>query len=114
MGFPQTTFLLAGALSLGLVITPPSCIALELSTGISSSAQLVQSSTEVCKEEESEKRDGVLIAPELRSDEGVVEQAWEIVNESFLDPSGKRWSPQSWLVKFCFFSFYIVVYIVCV
>ncbi|XP_074357784.1 carboxyl-terminal-processing peptidase 1, chloroplastic isoform X2 [Apium graveolens] len=98
MGFPQPTFLLAGALSLGLVISTPSCIALESSTTLSSSAQLVQSSPEVCREEESEKRDG-LNAPELRSDEGVVEQAWEIVNESFLDPSGKRWSPQSWLQK---------------
>ncbi|KAK1382089.1 Carboxyl-terminal-processing peptidase 1, chloroplastic [Heracleum sosnowskyi] len=59
---------------------------------------LVQSSTEACREEDSEKRD-VVNAPELSSNEGVVEQAWEIVNESFLDPSGKRWSPQSWLQK---------------
>lgn len=65
---------------------------------ISSSAQLVQSSTEACREEDSEKRD-VVNAPELSGNEGVVEQAWEIVNESFLDPSGKRWSPQSWLQK---------------
>lgn len=98
MGFPQTTFLLAGALSLGLVISPPSCIALESSSTMSSSAQLVQSSTEACREEESEKRD-VVNAPELSSNQGVVEQAWEIVNESFLDPSGSRWSPQSWLVN---------------
>lgn len=104
MGFPPTTFFLAGALSLGLVISPPSSIALDTSTTLSSSTQLVQSLTEDCREVESQKRDGVLIAPELRSDEGVVEQAWEIVNESFLDPSGRRWSPQSWLVKFSSFD----------
>lgn len=112
MGLPQNTLLLAGVLSLGLVISPPSCIALESSRTISS-AQLVESSSEVCKEEESEKR-GVVTAPELVSNDGIVEQVWEIVNETFLDPSGSHWSPQSWLVKFSSSLLYIIVYKDCV
>ncbi|KAL1826643.1 hypothetical protein ACET3Z_005055 [Daucus carota] len=97
MGFPPTTHLLAGALSLGLVLSPP-CISLESSAMSSSAAQLVESSAEACGDEESVKRD-VVNAPELVSNDDVVEQAWEIVNESFLDPSGNRWSPRSWLQK---------------
>lgn len=68
----------------------------------SSAAQLVESSAEACGDEESVKRD-VVNAPELVSNDDVVEQAWEIVNESFLDPSGNRWSPRSWLVRFRLF-----------
>ncbi|XP_063943032.1 carboxyl-terminal-processing peptidase 1, chloroplastic isoform X2 [Daucus carota subsp. sativus] len=95
MGFPPTTHLLAGALSLGLVLSPP-CISLESSAMSSPAAQLVESSAEACGDKESVKRD-VVNAPELVSNDDVVEQAWEIVNESFLDPSGNRWSPRSWL-----------------
>nr|XP_017227536.1 PREDICTED: carboxyl-terminal-processing peptidase 1, chloroplastic isoform X1 [Daucus carota subsp. sativus] len=97
MGFPPTTHLLAGALSLGLVLSPP-CISLESSAMSSPAAQLVESSAEACGDKESVKRD-VVNAPELVSNDDVVEQAWEIVNESFLDPSGNRWSPRSWLQK---------------
>ncbi|KAJ4976439.1 hypothetical protein NE237_001545 [Protea cynaroides] len=38
-------------------------------------------------------------APELVSNEAIVEEAWEIVNDSFLDVGKHRWSPERWLQK---------------
>lgn len=33
------------------------------------------------------------------TNEGIVEEAWQIVNDSFLDTGRHRWSPDSWLEK---------------
>lgn len=32
------------------------------------------------------------------TNEEIVEEAWQIVNDSFLETGGHRWSPDSWLV----------------
>ncbi|KAL8227781.1 hypothetical protein R6Q57_015365 [Mikania cordata] len=54
-----------------------------------------------CREEdkqiENEKR--FENAPELVTNEEIVKEAWEIVNDSFLGTDRNRWSPQSWLQK---------------
>lgn len=36
---------------------------------------------------------------EAVTNEEIVEDAWKIVNESFIDTGRHRWSPESWLVR---------------
>ncbi|KAK9267451.1 hypothetical protein L1049_009877 [Liquidambar formosana] len=83
--WPQKTLiraLTAGALSFGLLISSPSSIALE-SPSLQTSPPSSYSSSEYCREEEREERSET--APELVTNEGIVEEAWDIVNDSFLD-----------------------------
>ncbi|KAM7530529.1 hypothetical protein LguiB_033939 [Lonicera macranthoides] len=85
---------LTGALSFGLVISSPSSIALESpspSVPISPS-----SSIEYCREED--RGEEQTAPPYLVTDEQIVEEAWEIVNDGFLD-THNRWSPQTWLLS---------------
>ncbi|KAI3442307.1 uncharacterized protein J3R85_001424 [Psidium guajava] len=84
---------LSGALSFSLLFSPPS-IATE-----SSPARTTKSepSVEYCREEE--KEDGAGAAPERVTNEGLVEEAWNIVNESFLGSGRRRWSPEAWQRK---------------
>ncbi|XP_024024337.1 carboxyl-terminal-processing peptidase 1, chloroplastic isoform X1 [Morus notabilis] len=82
---------LIGALSFGLLISSPSSLALH-------SPSSLQFPPEYCREQDSEDR------AETGSDsgftnEGVVEEAWEIVNDSFLDAGRRRWSPETWQRK---------------
>ena len=82
---------LSGALSCGLVFSPPCSVALESPT-----IRSPPPSSEYCREDER-----VLKAesgPELVTNAGIVEEAWEIVNDSFLDTGRHRWSPQTWQV----------------
>ncbi|KAB1221375.1 Carboxyl-terminal-processing protease [Morella rubra] len=80
---------LSGALSIGFVLSSPSSIALESPT--------IQSPSESCREDERALK--VETAPEVMTNVGIVEEAWEIVNDSFLDTGRHRWSPQTWLRK---------------
>ncbi|KAF9587869.1 hypothetical protein IFM89_006123 [Coptis chinensis] len=58
---------------------------------------LQSSSSEYCTEEEKEV---VETAPELVTNEGIVEEAWEIVKETFLDSTSKhRWSLDDWMQR---------------
>ncbi|KAJ1426199.1 Tail specific protease [Sesbania bispinosa] len=41
----------------------------------------------------------VLTAPEVVTNEGLVEEAWQIVNDSFLDTGRHRWSQDTWQLK---------------
>lgn len=80
-----------GALSLGLLLSSPSSLAIE-----SPSPPTVP---EYCREDE-----GDVIAepgaPEpVATNEGIVEEAWEIVNDSFLDTGGRSWLPENWKVR---------------
>ncbi|KAF3955828.1 hypothetical protein CMV_018994 [Castanea mollissima] len=87
---------LSGALSFGLVFSPPCSLALESPT-IQSPPPSPPPSSEYCREDEQ-----VLKAesgPELVTNAGIVEEAWEIVNDSFLDTGRHRWSPQTWQEK---------------
>lgn len=83
---------LSGALSLGLLFSPPS-IAAE-----SSLARTTKSgpSVEYCREEEAKEDDGAGAVPERVTNERIVEEAWDIVNESFLGTGRRRWSPEAW------------------
>ncbi|KAI3744072.1 hypothetical protein L1987_57144 [Smallanthus sonchifolius] len=54
-----------------------------------------------CREEDQRREDEKRFenAPELVTNEEIVKEAWEIVNDSFLGTDRSRWSPQSWLQK---------------
>ncbi|XP_052181460.1 carboxyl-terminal-processing peptidase 1, chloroplastic isoform X2 [Diospyros lotus] len=92
LNWPQKTLIgsLTGALSFGLLFFSPSSLALNSQSPFS---QPQPSSPEYCREEMLEK------APEPATNEGIVEEAWEIVNDSFLDTGRGRWSPKTWLRK---------------
>lgn len=86
---------LGGALSVGLLVSSPSSIAIESSPV---SVQVQPPSLEYCRED-----DGDVVAesgPEpVTTNEGIVEEAWEIVNDSFLDTGRRSWSPETWQVR---------------
>ena len=89
------------ALSFGLLLSSPTPLSLatDSSAAIEHSPLPSSPSTEVCEEDEREFR-AEAAAPNLATNEGIVEEAWEIVNDSFLDTVHHRWSPDSWLVIF--------------
>lgn len=58
-----------------------------------------------CREED-QRREEVRrfeSAPELVTNEEIVKEAWQIVDDGFLGSDRNRWSPQSWLVCIHFF-----------
>lgn len=74
-----------------------------LSIQSSPSVSLLESSAS-CREEEEEE---TVNAPKLLTNHSIVEEAWQIVYDSFLDTTTRhRWSPETWLVsvKFVFGS----------
>ncbi|GAB2287633.1 hypothetical protein Dimus_022005 [Dionaea muscipula] len=90
------TSILTGVLSLSLVVSSPFSIALD---SVSDQSPLSQpsSTAEYCREDEEQLEPET--SPELVTNEGIVEEAWQIVNDSFLDARRHRWSPESWLQK---------------
>lgn len=82
-------------LSLGLLVSAPISIALESPNS---------SSEVICRENETEEvYEKDTQVPKVVSNERIVEEAWQIVNDSFLNTSYRRsWSPESWLVRCCF------------
>ncbi|KAJ8421257.1 hypothetical protein Cgig2_013340 [Carnegiea gigantea] len=88
------------ALSLGLLLfsPPPLSLAADSFSAIEPSPLTPSPSMEVCEEEEREFW-AEAAAPNLATNEAIVQEAWEIVNESFLDTGRHRWSPDSWLHK---------------
>ncbi|KAJ6292808.1 hypothetical protein OIU78_024899 [Salix suchowensis] len=88
---------ITGALSINLLLSSPSLLALE-----SPSPSLLQSQSEeyLCRQEETQQDFKVENeAPQVVTNEGIVEEAWEIVNDSFLDSGRSRWTPQTWQQK---------------
>ncbi|XP_073025334.1 carboxyl-terminal-processing peptidase 1, chloroplastic isoform X2 [Primulina eburnea] len=84
-----STTLISVTLSLGIFYAcPPDVFSIDFSTPTEES---------ICREEEN------YVDPKLTGDtvtnEGIVEEAWQIVNDSFLDTGRHRWSPDSWLEK---------------
>ncbi|XP_075488759.1 carboxyl-terminal-processing peptidase 1, chloroplastic isoform X5 [Primulina tabacum] len=84
-----STTLISVTLSLGIFYAcPPDVFSIDFSTPTEES---------ICREEEN------YADPKLTGDtvtnEGIVEEAWQIVNDSFLDTGRHRWSPDSWLEK---------------
>ncbi|XP_059664713.1 carboxyl-terminal-processing peptidase 1, chloroplastic isoform X2 [Cornus florida] len=99
LNWPQKTLIgsIAGTISFGLLISSPnSSIAFESPSSIQSSSS--STTTEYCREEEI-REERYEKAPELVTNEEIVEEAWEIVNDSFLDTGRHRWSPEIWLQK---------------
>ncbi|KAF8024585.1 hypothetical protein BT93_F1683 [Corymbia citriodora subsp. variegata] len=84
---------LSGALSFGLLFSPPS-IAAESSPARTTK---YEPSVEYCRAEE--KEDAAAVVPERATNERIVEEAWSIVNESFLGTGRRRWSPEAWQRK---------------
>ncbi|KAM0938166.1 putative processing peptidase [Dioscorea sansibarensis] len=78
---------IAGALSCVLFASPPSLAA------SSSSFSPPPPPSEICWEDKVFKEE----PPESLTNEGLVEEAWEVVNESFL--GNTSWSPEKWLEK---------------
>ncbi|KAK1299254.1 hypothetical protein QJS10_CPB14g00529 [Acorus calamus] len=87
----------AGALSFGLIASPPTAASAAAAAAV---LQSPSPPTDLCREEEEavsvpEEEDRVF------TNEGIVEEAWAIVNEGFVDSgNGRRpWSPEEWLQK---------------
>lgn len=80
--------LISLALSLGLFCAfPPQSTALE---------SPAQQQELVCREDDAYVEDK--LTGDAATNEEIVEEAWQIVNDSFLDTGRHRWSPDSWLV----------------
>ncbi|XP_028764726.1 carboxyl-terminal-processing peptidase 1, chloroplastic isoform X2 [Neltuma alba] len=86
----------SGVLSFGLLVSSPSAIAFE-TPSLQTSISPPLTSSEICREFEPEDRADT--GPEVVTNEGIVEEAWKIVNDSFLDAGGRRWSQESWQQK---------------
>ncbi|EEF42716.1 Carboxyl-terminal-processing protease precursor, putative [Ricinus communis] len=93
----RKTFLgaLTGVLSFNLLLSSPFSLA---SQSPYPQLQLPSppnnSSIEQCQEQEQVEQN-----QESVTNEGIVEEAWQIVNDSFLDAGRHRWTPQSWQQK---------------
>lgn len=87
--------LLATTLSFGLFISPFPSSAFALQSP--SLPVPVSPSLETCRE--LEFRDVMVpTAPEVVTNEGLVQEAWQIVNDDFLDTGSHRWSQDTWQV----------------
>lgn len=95
---------MAGTLSFGLLITVPSPFtsfgeaeaeeATEVAVG-SKRVPIQTRSKDICKEEEVEE---VKLGGGIVTNEEIVEEAWEVVNENFLDAGNRGWTPENWMV----------------
>ncbi|WCJ27322.1 Carboxyl-terminal-processing peptidase 1 chloroplastic [Euphorbia peplus] len=57
-------------------------------------------SPELCTEDEEElNQEDTNTGPQFVTNESIVEEAWQIVNDTFLDTARHRWTPQSWQQK---------------
>jgi len=99
--FHQTIFrsLVSGTLSIGLLVTAPSLFVsseeAEAVTEVaveSKDVPIQTPSKAICKDEEEEKVKGGIVA-----NEEIVEEAWEVVNESFYDAGNRGWTPENWM-----------------
>lgn len=67
---------------------------------IPSQVDLPPPTSDLCREDDGEMA-STDVLPESITNEGLVEEAWEVVNESFLPDAGSRsWSPEKWMVIF--------------
>ncbi|CAL5346276.1 unnamed protein product [Camellia sinensis] len=87
---------LTGALSFSLLFSSPSSVALDSS--LLTQSQPPPSSADYCRQED-QTEDRYETAPGLLTNERIVDEAWEIVNDSFIDTGRHRWSPDTWLRK---------------
>lgn len=97
---------LTGVLSFTILLSSPTSLAIHsppfVQSPVSSDSSLnfSDSSSDSCREEEAnELQQRVEVKPEAVTNRDIVEEAWEIVNESFLDTGRHRWTPDSWQVS---------------
>lgn len=96
---------LSGVLSFGLLLHSPSSVALDysaveffsLSADSLPSSSLFDSSASCIEDELHEFGSSETVSPPA-TNEDIVREAWEIVNDSFLDAGRHRWSPEAWKV----------------
>lgn len=88
---------LTGALSFNLLLSSP--LALESSSSVQAVPPSPSPSPSLtCHggEDAAESEPRQVVA---KTNEGIVEEAWQIVNDSFLDTGRHRWTPQNWQRK---------------
>ncbi|XP_047308681.1 carboxyl-terminal-processing peptidase 1, chloroplastic [Impatiens glandulifera] len=92
--WPQKTLIgaLTGVLSVGLLISSPSSPVLAQTSTLDQSP-----SSELCTDDKTQEIPDT--APDIVSNEEIVKEAWQIVNDSFIDSGRNRWSPETWLKK---------------
>lgn len=105
---------LTGALSLTLLVSSPAPSFSRDSTSFQPTQppQFSNPLPDRCTEEEQQQEqeeDKVELKPEFVTNEEIVQEAWQIVNDSFLDTRRHRWSPQSWLVIFIFIFLFLLI-----
>ncbi|KAK9132433.1 hypothetical protein Scep_011961 [Stephania cephalantha] len=88
---------LSATVSFTLLLSAPSLA----TTAVESPSPLSPPSSRTCSEEDSlSQLEFAKAAPELVTNEGIVEEAWEIVNGSFFESADRsRWSPEIWMQK---------------
>lgn len=97
---------ISGVLSFGLLLHSPSSVALDYSAvdffSLSShslpSSSLSDSSASCIDEDELHEFGSSETVSSPATNEDIVREAWEIVNDSFLDSGRNRWSPEAWKV----------------
>ncbi|XP_047178337.1 carboxyl-terminal-processing peptidase 1, chloroplastic [Vigna umbellata] len=82
---PLRNTLLGAALSFGLLFSFPSVSALQLPSQPCPHRQPPQETLQT--------------TPEVVTNQGLVEEAWQIVNDTFLDTGRHRWSQDTWQLK---------------
>ncbi|OAY25078.1 carboxyl-terminal-processing peptidase 1, chloroplastic isoform X2 [Manihot esculenta] len=82
-----------GALSLNILLSSPFSLAAESPLQLQSPSNPL---TEQCLQEEKLEE---ITGPQTVTNEGIVEEAWQIVNDSFLNAGRHRWTPESWQQK---------------
>lgn len=89
---------LTGALSFNLLLSSP--LALESSSSVQSVPPSPSPSPSLtCHEGEDAAESEPRQVVANKTNEGIVEEAWQIVNDSFLDTGRHRWTPQNWQVE---------------
>ncbi|KAE9610386.1 putative processing peptidase [Lupinus albus] len=94
LSIPNNTLIntaLSGALSFGLLFSFPS------SSIAAFEAPPLPIPSETCRDVE--PQDMFPTAPEVVTNEGLVEEAWQIVNDAFLDTGSHLWSQDTWKMK---------------
>ena len=93
--------LLTGALSFNLLLSSPSSLALEPPSAtqtLTPPAPAVSLYDDCRQGDDAEPLEEADKEPQTLTNEGIVEEAWQIVNDSFLDSASHRWTPENWLV----------------
>ncbi|MQM05557.1 hypothetical protein Taro_038369 [Colocasia esculenta] len=79
--------------------SPPAAVALDAEATAAVQVPSPSAQARNCNAEEELDVASEASEPSVVANEDIVEEAWEIVNESFLDAGNHGWSPEKWLQK---------------